>query len=95
MNKQKDQTKSDQNAAVQDTPAINTNGAHGVIEVKDLKKIYKLGSVEVAALCGVSFQIKRGEVVAIMGASGSGKSTLMNILGCLDLPTEGEYFLGG
>jgi putative ABC transport system ATP-binding protein len=66
-----------------------------MIDVKDLKKIYRLGTIEVPALCGVSFQIKRGEVVSIMGASGSGKSTLMNILGCLDLPTSGEYYFSG
>src|SRR3990172_4155922 len=66
-----------------------------MIEVQDLAKIYRLGSVEVHALQGVSFRIERGEVVAIMGQSGSGKSTLMNILGCLDLPTRGEYYLDG
>jgi putative ABC transport system ATP-binding protein len=66
-----------------------------MIEVKDITKTYHLGSVEVPALCGVTFQINRGEMVAIMGASGSGKSTLMNILGCLDLPTSGDYFLSG
>jgi putative ABC transport system ATP-binding protein len=66
-----------------------------MIQVQNLTKTYRLGSVEVPALRGVSFRIERGEVVAIMGQSGSGKSTLMNVLGCLDLPTEGEYLLDG
>jgi putative ABC transport system ATP-binding protein len=66
-----------------------------MIDVQDITKIYRLGSVEVPALQGVSFHIAQGEVVAIMGQSGSGKSTLMNILGCLDLPTSGEYYLNG
>ena len=66
-----------------------------MIEIQNITKIYRLGSVEVHALNGVSLTIERGEVIAIMGASGSGKSTLMNVLGCLDLPTSGEYSLEG
>ena len=66
-----------------------------VIEAEDLTKVYKMGSVEVRALDGISFKVRRGEVMAIMGPSGSGKSTLMNILGCLDLPSGGDYTLDG
>ncbi len=66
-----------------------------VIEAKDLTKVYKMGEIEVHALRGLSVQIDRGEIVSIMGPSGSGKSTLMNIIGCLDRPTGGEYLLDG
>ena len=66
-----------------------------VVDAKDLTKVFSMGDVEVHALRGLSAQIKRGEVISIMGPSGSGKSTLMNILGCLDRPTSGEYCLDG
>src|SRR3954451_10260623 len=66
-----------------------------LIELHDISKTYHLGEVDVPVLRGVSFSIERGELVALMGASGSGKSTLMNILGCLDRPTSGQYLLDG
>jgi putative ABC transport system ATP-binding protein len=66
-----------------------------VIRLINVTKIYQMGSMEVQALRGVTFNIRRGEILSIMGPSGSGKSTLMNILGCLDHPTSGEYYLDG
>ncbi|SHH32659.1 ABC transporter ATP-binding protein [Desulfosporosinus lacus] len=66
-----------------------------MINLKGIKKIYANGDIKVAALGGVDLHVGEGEFVAIMGPSGSGKSTMMNILGCLDTPTEGEYFLDG
>jgi putative ABC transport system ATP-binding protein len=66
-----------------------------LIQTEDLWKTYEMGSTEVHALQGVSFSIRRNEYVAIMGPSGSGKSTLMNLIGCLDTPTRGRYWLNG
>ncbi len=66
-----------------------------LIEAKEITKIYQLGDIELRALDHVSITIKKGEFLAIMGPSGSGKSTFMNILGCLDIPTSGQYFLEG
>ncbi|MDQ3021901.1 MAG: ABC transporter ATP-binding protein [Bacteroidota bacterium] len=66
-----------------------------LIEIKNISKLYIMGNEELYALKGVSVHIRKNEYVAIMGPSGSGKSTLMNILGCLDTPTSGEYYLNG
>jgi len=71
------------------------NGAPPVIDARDLRKTYQLGAVSVHALNGVTLKVERSEFVAVMGHSGSGKSTFMNLIGCLDRPTSGEYFLEG
>ena len=66
-----------------------------VIELSSVTKVYQMGSQEVNALAGVDLKVREGEFIAVTGPSGSGKSTLMNIIGCLDVPTDGKYFLNG
>jgi putative ABC transport system ATP-binding protein len=80
---------------VSPAPGVPAPAAGVVIKTDDLWKTYDMGAMAVNALCGVSFEVQRGEYVAIMGPSGSGKSTLMNLIGCLDTPTKGKYWLNG
>ncbi|MBZ5494768.1 MAG: ABC transporter ATP-binding protein [Acidobacteriia bacterium] len=79
--------------AGQDWKAAHATSSEALIKVVDLHKFYEMGDTRVHALRGIRLEIRRGEFVAIMGASGSGKSTFMNLLGCLDKPTEGTYLL--
>ena len=76
-------------------PTQTAAGGKPVIRLENVHKIYDLGEIQVQALRGVSLAVREGEFVAVMGPSGSGKSTVMNILGCLDRPTRGHYFLDG
>src|SRR5690606_15835202 len=77
------------------TPDMAPASSHAVIRTEGLRKVYHMGNNEVHALAGVDLSVASGEMIAVMGASGSGKSTLMNIIGCLDRPTEGTYYLDG
>jgi putative ABC transport system ATP-binding protein len=74
---------------------VDDRGRKAVIDIRNITKIYKMGDIEVPALRGVSLQVYEGEFISIMGPSGSGKSTMLQILGALDQPTEGEYYLDG
>lgn len=83
-----------QNGKPHEAP-VDEQGRRAVIDIRNITKVYNMGDIEVHALRGVSLTIYEGEFVSIMGPSGSGKSTLMNVLGALDQPTSGEYFLDG
>ncbi|MEP7288053.1 MAG: ABC transporter ATP-binding protein [Chloroflexota bacterium] len=76
-------------------PPVDERGRKAVIDIRDLTKIYKMGDIEVEALGGVTLDVFEGEFISIMGPSGSGKSTMLQILGALDQPTSGEYYLDG
>src|ERR1700682_3909248 len=77
------------------SPTQNSAPSKPAIRLEQVHKTYDLGEIQVQALRGVSLEVREGEFVAVMGPSGSGKSTVMNILGCLDRPTRGRYYLDG
>src|SRR5947199_9085099 len=74
---------------------VDGRGQKAVIDIRDITKIYQMGEIEVRALRGVSLRVYEGEFISIMGPSGSGKSTMLQILGALDQPTSGDYYLDG
>lgn len=76
-------------------PEMKQDSGNPVIRIRSMRKVYDLGRTQVIALNGIDLDVRKNEYLAIMGPSGSGKSTLMNILGCLDIPSSGEYFLAG
>jgi putative ABC transport system ATP-binding protein len=80
---------------LQPAPPVASHDSKSLISMRNLWKTYQMGTEEVHALHGVSFDVAKGEYIAITGPSGSGKSTLMNLIGCLDTPTKGEYWLNG
>ena len=80
---------------IQATTHVNGHDPRALISMRNIWKTYQMGTESVHALHGVSFDIPRGEYIAIIGPSGSGKSTLMNLIGCLDTPSQGEYWLNG
>ena len=82
-------------AAPIDPPAAAPSGNGALIDIRDVRKIYVMGTNEVAALAGVDLHVQAGDYMAVMGPSGSGKSTLMNVIGCLDTPSSGSYRLRG
>lgn len=77
------------------TPPVDETGRPAVIDIRGITKVYSMGEMEVRALRGVDLRVYKGEFISIMGPSGSGKSTMMHILGALDQPTDGEYYLDG
>src|SRR5689334_25436779 len=81
--------------AIKPQTHVNGHDPEMLISMRNIWKTYVMGTEAVHALHGVSFDIPRGEYIAIIGPSGSGKSTLMNLIGCLDTPTQGEYWLNG
>src|SRR5258708_13235012 len=82
-------------SAIKTKTHVNGHDTSKLISMRNLWKTYQMGTESVHALHGVSFDIPKGEYIAIIGPSGSGKSTLMNLIGCLDTPSEGEYWLNG